>query len=323
MPSAVATAGGLALAASQGSHPATRLDAFLRSTEPVYQNAEAPQEGDRFIRQMSTYGLVRPSAAFITESRAHRPFNKDSAIDMSNLPAPWHDPTGGPREGTLVVPQPRGDASKEFVELYKNDKLMLPSERREEAKRIVQGEKQWRADRQANFAYNKTMKALELKYPNGVLGVDGPMFPETRIWAERRERLQEIRRHRQSHAEGRFAHLAEQSAADDASTLRRWGSEPTLHRSQDIPIQRKSVDPNVHPARFYDTYSRLFPTYKPVWDPERAASLRSHDVRQKRYDIINGTDNSVSFEVAHGWGKPTPAEAAASDPAEATAHGGG
>lgn len=309
---ATASAGSLALATTQGRHPAARLSAFLQSTDPIYQHAEASRAGDRFIRQMSTYGLVRPSANFVNESRMRRPFNQDSVVDMSRLPPPWYDPSGDPKEGTLVVPQPPKDGpNMEFIDMYKNDALMLPSERREEARRIIAGEKQWREDRKAYFGYKKTMRTLEMKYPDGVLGVDGPMCPETRIWADRREKLMQVKQSRQSHAERRFPFLEEQMAADDATALRHWGSEPNLHRSQDIGIARKNVEREAHPQRFLDTHSRLFPKYVARWDPERAASLRSHDVRDKGYDIISGTDNAVSFRVARNWGLPDPAQASA------------
>merc|ERR1711920_689923 len=121
----------------------------------------------------------------------------------------------------------------------------------------------------------------------------------------------QFQQQKQGHAEGRFLHLAEQTAVDDSTALRRWGSEPNLRRSQDICIQRKRVDPQEHPLRFLDTHSRLFPLYESVWDPERAASLRSHDVRDKRHNIINGADNAVSFNVAKDWGLPDVAAAAA------------
>jgi hypothetical protein len=312
LPYAAPSAGSIALAATKGSHPTTRFDAFLRSTDPIYQHAEASRAGDRFIRQMSTYGLVRPSASFVSESRMHRPFNPDNILDMSRLPAPWYDPSGDPKEGTLVVPAPpKGGMNMEFVDMYKNDALMLPSERREEARRIIAGEKKWREDRKAHFGYKKAIRTLEMKYPDGVLGVDGPMCPETRIWADRREQLLQVKQRRQSHAERRFPFLEEQMAADDATALRHWGSEPNLHRSQDIGIARKSVERETHPQRFLDTHSRLFPKYTAVWDPERAASLRSHDTRDKRYDIISGADNAISFEVARNWGLPDPAQVTA------------
>jgi len=308
---AAASAGSVALATTQGSHPATRLDAFLRSTDPIYQHAEASRAGDRFIRQMSTYGLVRPSASFVTESRMHRAFNPDNVMDMSRLPAPWYDPLGEPKEGTLVVPQPPKEVNMEYLDMYRNDALMLPSERRDEARRIIAGEKKWKEDRKAVFAYKKTIQQLEMRYPDGVLGVDGPMCPETRIWAERREQLLQVAQRRQSHAEKRLPLLEEQTAADDATALRRWGSEPNLRRSQDVGIARKCVEREAHPQRFLDTHSRLFPKYDAKWDPDRAASLRSHDVRDKRYDIVSGTANAISYNVARNWGLPDPAQVTA------------
>jgi hypothetical protein len=286
------------------------MDGFLRSTDATYQHAEAPQGGTRFVRQMATYGSVRPSPTFVSESRMRRPFNKDSGVGMSALPATWNDPQGFAKEGTLVVPQPPAEISTEYVEMLKNDKLMLPSERRAEARAIVEGEKQWREARANLFQYKKRVRSLEMKYPDGVEGIDGPMYPETRIYAERRAQLQLQGARSQAHGEGRFEHLAQQNAADDATALRNYGADPQMKRCEDICAQRKCIDPEMHPVRFQDTHSRIFPQYTPVWDPQRAASLRTHDVRERRHNIVNGASNAVTYEVANNWGLPAPAQPA-------------
>jgi len=305
--SATATAGSIAMSSTRGAHPTLRMNTFLRSTDKAYQNAETAQGGDHFIRQMATYGNVRPSPCFISEARARRPFNKDTVMDMSQLPAPWNDPKGDAKEGTLVVPQPgQHGVSNEYAQLYKNDKLMLPSERREEAKQIIAGEKQWKEERKALFKYKKAIRTLEMKHPDGVEGVDGPMYPETRIYAERRAHLQEKARKLQTHAEGRFGHLEGQMAADDATTRANYGTDPGWRRSQDICVQRKYVDAEEHPVRFLDTHARLFPTYTAVWDPQRAQALRSHDVRDTRHNIVSGADNRLTYEVASGLGISEP-----------------
>lgn len=282
------------------------MDTFLRNTDATYQHAEAPQGGDRFIRQMATYGNIRPSPCFVSEARSRRPVsNKDTAMDMSSLPAPWNDPEGQKKEGTLVVPQPRGDpVSNTFAEMYKNDALMLPSERRAEAVQIIAGEKQWKEDRAALFKYKKQIRTLEMKHPDGVEGVDGPMYPQTKIYAERRAQMQGRAQRLQAHAEARFVHLEEQGGADDAVTRRNYGTDPRQHRSEDICVQRKFIDKEVHPIRFNDTHARIFPVHKVVWDPAHARALRSHDVRDKSYNIVNGGINAITFEVAKQWGLP-------------------
>merc|ERR1719321_2395438 len=103
------------------------------------------------------------------------------------------------------------------------------------------------------------------------------MYPETRIYAERRQLLQDEARRMAHHAEGRFEQLASHAAADDAVTLRRYGSAPDLARSRDLGIQRMGVEGCKF--RFMDTHERLFPKHTAVWDPKRAGMLRSHDVR--------------------------------------------
>lgn len=294
----------MALNNTRGAHPAMRLDTFLRSTDLNYQHGEAPTQGDRFIRKMATYGQVRPSVSFTNEARVLRSHKDFNAVDMSRLPAPWNDPRGDPREGSLEIPAPPKDIDCEFIKLYKNHSLMLPSERYREHLRMKEAEKQWHQDRENLFRYRKRMNVLERKHPEGVVGVDGPLFPGTKLYAERRGHMLEQAERRLHHAEGRFNTLAAQAKADEALTGDGYGSDPGFVRSQDICIQRKRVDPAAHPFRFLDTHERIFPVYTPEWDPERAAAIRSHDVRDKRHNIISGIDNSVEYKVAKRWDEP-------------------
>merc|ERR1740117_1003914 len=164
---------------------------------------------------------------------------------------------------------------------------MLPSERFREHLAMKAGEKDWKKAREETFFYKKRMRMLDRNYPQGVLGVDSPMHPDTVLYKERRDYLQAHASHHEAQAEGRYGNLTQQSRTDDATASRNWSNHPDLGRSQDIPIQRKCVDRETHPHRFLDTHDRLFPTYVPVWDPERAQATRSHDQRSKQHNIIN------------------------------------
>eukprot|EP00441_Pelagodinium_beii_P022680 CAMPEP_0197661336 /NCGR_PEP_ID=MMETSP1338-20131121/51393_1 /TAXON_ID=43686 ORGANISM="Pelagodinium beii, Strain RCC1491" /NCGR_SAMPLE_ID=MMETSP1338 /ASSEMBLY_ACC=CAM_ASM_000754 /LENGTH=339 /DNA_ID=CAMNT_0043238873 /DNA_START=47 /DNA_END=1066 /DNA_ORIENTATION=- len=295
------SAGATALTASRNAHPTTRLDSFMKHTDPGFQNAEAPTQGDRFIRKMATYGQVRPSVSFISESRVARPMKETSAIDMSNLPQHAMDPRGDPREGTFEIPPPPEKVDDSFIAMYKNHSLMLPSERYKEHLKMKAGHQKWKEERDAVFRYRKRMQVLERKHPEGILGVDGPTHPDTILYRDRHEQLAQQAELKAQHAEGRFAHLHAQNVSDDAVAHRNFGTDPNWERSKDIAIQRKKVDPEAHPFRFLDTHERLFPKYTPVWDPERAAALRSHEVRDKKHNIVNGADNSMSYAVALPW----------------------
>lgn len=294
-------AGSMALSGARGTHPALKLDSFMRSTDAGYQHAEVPTAGDRFIRKMATYGQVRPSVSFTSGPRVSRPFKDHGAIDMSNMPYTWNDPRGDLREYSLEIKPPPKDVDTEFIKLYKNHSLMLPSERWKEHLKMKEAEKQWHIDRETIFKYKRRINVLERKHQEGIVGVDGPTFPETQLYADRHAHLAAQEERSQNHAQRRFEYLAERKRAEDAVTNKDWGSDPNLPRSQDICIQRKCVDPETHPFRFLNTHERLFPTYVPAWDPDRAAALRSHDVRDRRHNILNGADNAVSYSVAPKW----------------------
>jgi hypothetical protein len=247
---------------------------------------------------MATYGQVRPSVMFTSESRAQR---APTGIDSSNLPATWADPRGEPKELTFEYPPPPKEINEEHFQLIKNQSLMLPSERFREHCIMREGEKNWKQNRKDAFMYKKRMQKIEREYQNGIIGVDGPMFPGTKLYEQQRGYLEAMSEQKGVKAEGRFHNLAHQNRADDVSAFRNFGMPHDLPRSHDVGMQRKCVHPEKHPHRFLDTHDRLFPTYVPVWDPERAATLRSHDVRGKKHNILNQSDNYMEHRVAPNW----------------------
>lgn len=225
-----------------------------------------------------------------------------NAIDASNLPAVWADPRGEPKELTFEYPLPPEGINEEHLKLYKNHSLMLPSERYAEHLVMKAGTKEREQARQDAFLYKKRMQKIEREYAQGIIGVDGPLFPGTKLYEQQRAFLEHQSEAKSAKAEARFHHLAHQARADDATALRDFGTPAThLARSHDVGIQRKCVREDRHPYRFLDTHDRLFPTYVPLWDPERAATLRSHDVRDKKHNILNQSDNLMEHKVAPNW----------------------
>jgi hypothetical protein len=259
---------------------------------------------------MATYGQVRPSVSFTTESRAQRVFKEGLAIDTSNLPPVWSDPRGEPKELTFEYPLPPAEIDESHFAMVRNQSLMLPSERYREHLAMKAGEKKWRKDREDAFMYKKRMQKIEREYQQGIVGVDGPLFPGSKLYEQQRSFLEAQAEARGVKSEGRFQHLAHQNRADDATAMRDWGTPAThLARSHDVGIQRKCVREDRHPARFLDTHDRLFPTYMPLWDPERAAVLRSHDVRGKRHNHLNQAENFMEHRVAPNWEQDAKKEA--------------
>lgn len=254
------------------------------------------------MRKMATYGQVRPSVSFTNESRAQRVFKEGLAIDTSNLPAVWSDPRGEPKELTFEYPLPPQEIDESHFKLVRNESLMLPSERYAEHLVMKAGAEKWKKDREDAFMYKKRMQKIEREYAQGITGVDGPLFPGTKLYEQQRAFLEAQAEARGGKAEGRFHHLAHQNRADDATAMREFGTPAThLARSHDVGIQRKCVRQDRHPYRFLDTHDRLFPTYVPLWDPERAGTLRSHDVRGKQHNHLNQSENFMEHRVAPNW----------------------
>lgn len=300
------TAATMALSGTRGAHPTMRLDSFLRSTDVGYQHAEAATQGDHFIRKMATYGQVRPSASFTSGARVTRPVKECGAMAMSNLPATWNDPRGDPREGTLEIPAPVIRQDDELMRLYQNHALMMPSERYREHIRMKKLIVEQKDEKEVSAMYKKRMRKLETSYPTGVTGIDGPLFPGTKLYEQRQSQLVAQENAKADKADRRFDTLAQWSRADDAISFKHYASDPGLARSRDICVQRKRVDPVAHPFRFIDTHQRLFPTFEPAWDPERARAIRSHDVRDGTRNILSGVENALSYNVAGKWDDPKP-----------------
>lgn len=287
-----------ALSQTKGGHPTTRMDAFLRHTDEGYMHGESQTHGDRFVRKMATYGHVRPSVSFTNEPRITRPINMECTVGKSNLPPTWHDPKGDPREGTFAPPPPPTEINNDYVECLENRSLMMPSERYKEHIYMKEAEKKWRQDRKDHFLYKKRMRIIERQHPGGIVGVDGPMMPDTQLYADQRSYYEANIDRRAVHAEARHDQLSSKALADDATAMRNFGEPTGLGRSKDLGIQTRRVDPGTHPFRFLNTHDRLFPSYVPTWDPERAAALRSHDVRDKQHHAICGGDNAITYKVS-------------------------
>lgn len=283
-------AASLALGGSKpGCHPTMSLDNFMKGTDAMYQGSPGVK-GAAFVRKMAMYGRSRPSNVFTSESRAGRPFlGEEACLDMSNTHATFNDPRADPRELTIEYPEPP-NVDTSFLELYKNHGLMMPSERFREFLEMKHGEIQWRKDREAIFFDKKRHTMIERHHPHGVVGIDGPGHEGTKLYAGIRAVNQARRAKSEVHATGRMDHQAYQMQSSDTVALRRYGEPPPaeMGRSHDIPVQRKNIDPDVHPFRFLDTHDRINPNDVPFWDPDRSKTLRSHEVRHKRFNIITG-----------------------------------
>eukprot|EP00927_Polykrikos_kofoidii_P032218 TRINITY_DN27514_c0_g1_i1.p1 TRINITY_DN27514_c0_g1~~TRINITY_DN27514_c0_g1_i1.p1 ORF type:complete len:324 (-),score=42.75 TRINITY_DN27514_c0_g1_i1:121-1092(-) len=291
-----ARSAGRALMTRATSHPTLRMDGFLRASDPGYQHGEAPSTGNHFVRRMASCGSVRPSACFTNESRAARGEDKNLAFEASRLPPSWNDPRGDAREGTFaLVPPPKEDSS--FMKMIDNQALMMPSERYKEHMALKAGMEKFKRDRAEQCLYYKRLKVLEKHHPNGIVGVDGPLFEGTRLYEHRRAQLLSEAEANERHAVNRYNHLGDQRDTDETVSCERYGEPHGMERSRDICIQRKRADPELHPHRYLSTHGRLFPEpQESTWDTQRAANIRAHDVRDRRHDIITGQDTS-NFEI--------------------------
>merc|ERR550514_59642 len=120
---------------------------------------------------------------------------------------------------------------------------------------MKEGIENWRRSRAELFEHKKKKRVLERVHKNGVVDIDSALRPGTELYAEQREVFEAQARTAEIHRAGRSAHLADQTKADDSVAGRNYGEaySPAC-RGADIPLQRKRVDPDLHPFRFLNTY---------------------------------------------------------------------
>ncbi|CAD7954966.1 unnamed protein product [Amoebophrya sp. A25] len=287
----------------RGPHEAIQIDQILKGRDPFYK-AQNFRESDKFSRTLplaNCHGSCRPSPAFTCEGRdRHFP---GQAIDMSNKPPIWYDSwKGDNREGCHKLPG-YGAMNQDHLEIFKNFRIQLPSERLREHQRLKEGIAYAAKGKAEHSAFMRQSKIVQRQYKSGLLGIDGPTRPDTELYKERYEMFKA--QEDASNADKRRDFLAEKERASDVITKPQHenvkndvGRFPAANpRSHDIPIQRKDVDPVRHPYRFFDTQYRLFADVERGREMTRARALRSHELRDKHYDIINHCDNSLDMRV--------------------------
>merc|ERR1719359_1967641 len=93
-------------------------------------------------------------------------------------------------------------------------------------------------DRDNLFRYRKRLQVLERHYPNGITGIDGPTYPDTTLYAQRRGQLQAAEQFHGEHAAGRHGALAKPRKTSEALTNDDPNKAHGLKRSEDLCIQR-------------------------------------------------------------------------------------
>ncbi len=153
----------------------------------------------------------------------------------------------------------------------------------------------------------KSRRTIERSQIRGIIGVDGVLNGSTKLYDFPRSVVQQRTDRLLAHSHGRANELAVLNGSDpvlymiqylstsDAENTLDGGNrvhplgdspagdlyEPSLPLGLEVPLQRKNIDRTNHPQRFLDTKSRIWPSFTPTWDPERALAIRSQQLRGK------------------------------------------
>mmetsp|Transcript_20926 Transcript_20926/g.52881 ORF Transcript_20926/g.52881 Transcript_20926/m.52881 type:complete len:294 (+) Transcript_20926:152-1033(+) len=284
-------------------HEAERMDRMLKERDGFYRS-QNHRDSDAFSRTLplaNCHGSSRPSPAFTCEGRDRK---QAPPMDMSNKPPLWYENyQGDRREGVHKLPGFH-PINQDHLEIFNNFAIQLPSERRREHQRLKEGILHANKAKAELSAFKRQSKLVQRHHKNGLLGIDAPTRPDTELYRERYDMYKA--QEEASHAPQRAEFLREKNKTNDAianpvhdNVRNELGRFPAAQpRSHDIPIQRKDVDSVRHPYRFFDTHYRLFDSSDQGREVTRAKALRTHEMREKHYDILNFADNKLDLRVA-------------------------
>lgn len=175
-------------------HPAMQLSSILNrsqsATMPMDRTfqSEGFGEGDKVTRTFTSYGSMRPSNAFSSVTR-NQYFAFECGMDMSNLPYSWNDVSVDNKKAGSFHFAEGEKVDLSHLAAMNNYQLMLPSTRFREAMKIKAGKERYAKAKEANRLESKQRKVVAAHYARGLVGVDGPMYPNTEYWKEDRERF--------------------------------------------------------------------------------------------------------------------------------------
>ena len=164
---------------------------------------------------------------------------------------------------------------KAYAAMATSERLMLPSERLRELRQI---QSQRNAERDAKKSwYDHSRKVLKAQQTHS-LSVAG--LPAT--------------------VDHRDADIARQTAFNERDHV-----ENAARRQEKlIASSHCTTERDIFPHRGFrpaeqfnfrnlDTHSRIWPTYKPKWNAERAGELRAYEIRGRPYNFINHCSNVI------------------------------
>ena len=162
-----------------------------------------------------------------------------------------------------------------FSDMATSEKLMLPSQRLQELRKI-QAYREAERDAKKSW-YDHSRKVIKSEQTH-TLDVPG---------------LYVTHDHRDS-AVARQTDLNDREHAAHASRRQECLVEASQYTKERKLFPQRRVCPSEQfNFRNIDTHSRIWPTYKPKWDAERAGELRAHEIRGRHYNPINHCSNVI------------------------------
>lgn len=159
--------------------------------------------------------------------------------------------------------------------------VMMPQERRERLEFEVKNFQAQKVERKAAQDREHRIEYIKKNYPCGVLGVDGPMNPNTVIYRDTADRIVKKTQEKANSSSKRAEYLQQMSSSSHRlkySILEHDGSWKGDSRART----------SIGRSRNVNTHSRLFTSDHLSWNPRRAQHLRNSEQAGRPYNIVNG-----------------------------------
>lgn len=275
---------------------AKHLDKFLKSDwgDRLFNSNQSNMPTEKVKKQEGIQTVdtnIRPSPAFLTLPRS------------SGVTATIH--TSAPMTVGIVThaqfqdtQQPVKLSKKDPIEIAKRMQKIeqelkgikeaqydrLPPNRR---KQLFEGEKkreqQLKKLKEEKAMITKQNRIIKSGYPEGILGVDSPNLPDTKLYWKEQKDIERSKSLQQNRWQQRAQNMMKNTSTSPGITF----SNPN---SAEVPAEKARAKKRVEevPEQYHDTFGALFIPKVQKRDPERAERLKELNRGERNFDIVSG-----------------------------------
>ncbi|CEM32060.1 unnamed protein product [Vitrella brassicaformis CCMP3155] len=292
-----------------------------------------------FDRSMPLPHGARPSPEFRGVPR-HVPLYQGA--DLNNLPMPMADLQPGERkrgcvriDSTEDKRRRQEEIARELHDLYSQQRLMTPHQRREEHWRMKTLMDELEAIMPEVRLQSKRTRVIRNTFSRGIVGIDSPLLPEddTVLFKDSSKRISDRIQRTGEKAKQRRAELISQRGA----VGRHYERSPVLRQCASEAILPRGPASGECSQRFLNTHERVFPRSSMLWSVKRAQKMWRQDNRENWHILSHAANDMPNLfplppnkDFDHKWSdigraiarppKPPPTRTIPTMPTQTLAH---